>query len=260
MRPVDKVSVVFTTSAVIFSQQLDSPRAEEMAQKLHINGYGRGRSAVVNECCGSRPISLGLHKGVLQVIKTLAIAAAAAALATTPAAAATMNGTLAVSMFDLASSTPSIDVGSTITNSAALVSGTTADFDPTPGLTSLLVSPFIFANGNSIFFSSAIGDFSGTFNTVDADGLPANRVLSGYALGTFTPSGIFGSFDGGAASLTLSFTQNGENGAISGGFTLSTPPSPPPPSVPEPASWAMLIAGFGLTGAAMRRRRSAVAA
>ena len=33
-----------------------------------------------------------------------------------------------------------------------------------------------------------------------------------------------------------------------------------PPGVPEPASWAMLIAGFGLTGAAMRRRRLAVAA
>ena len=30
--------------------------------------------------------------------------------------------------------------------------------------------------------------------------------------------------------------------------------------VPEPASWAMLIAGFGLTGAAMRRRRVTVAA
>ncbi|OYU15929.1 MAG: hypothetical protein CFE37_03605 [Alphaproteobacteria bacterium PA4] len=30
--------------------------------------------------------------------------------------------------------------------------------------------------------------------------------------------------------------------------------------VPEPASWAMLIAGFGLTGAAMRRRRGAGAA
>jgi hypothetical protein len=28
-------------------------------------------------------------------------------------------------------------------------------------------------------------------------------------------------------------------------------------AVPEPASWAMLIAGFGLTGAAMRRRRLA---
>lgn len=31
-------------------------------------------------------------------------------------------------------------------------------------------------------------------------------------------------------------------------------------AVPEPASWAMLIAGFGLTGAAMRRRRRATVA
>jgi peptidoglycan hydrolase-like protein with peptidoglycan-binding domain len=30
-------------------------------------------------------------------------------------------------------------------------------------------------------------------------------------------------------------------------------------AVPEPASWAMLIAGFGLTGAAARRRRTAAA-
>jgi hypothetical protein len=30
-------------------------------------------------------------------------------------------------------------------------------------------------------------------------------------------------------------------------------------AVPEPASWAMLIAGFGLTGAAMRRRRAVAA-
>jgi hypothetical protein len=30
---------------------------------------------------------------------------------------------------------------------------------------------------------------------------------------------------------------------------------PPVPGVPEPASWAMLIAGFGLVGAASRRRR-----
>jgi hypothetical protein len=31
------------------------------------------------------------------------------------------------------------------------------------------------------------------------------------------------------------------------------------PAIPEPATWAMLIAGFGLTGAAMRRRRAAIA-
>jgi hypothetical protein len=29
-----------------------------------------------------------------------------------------------------------------------------------------------------------------------------------------------------------------------------------PNTVPEPAAWAMLIMGFGLTGAAMRRRRA----
>lgn len=30
---------------------------------------------------------------------------------------------------------------------------------------------------------------------------------------------------------------------------------PAPPAVPEPASWAMMIAGFGLTGVTLRRRR-----
>jgi hypothetical protein len=29
-----------------------------------------------------------------------------------------------------------------------------------------------------------------------------------------------------------------------------------PPSVPEPASWAMMVGGFGLLGAAIRRRRA----
>jgi hypothetical protein len=31
------------------------------------------------------------------------------------------------------------------------------------------------------------------------------------------------------------------------------------PAIPEPASWLMLITGFGLTGAAMRRRASRLA-
>jgi hypothetical protein len=35
---------------------------------------------------------------------------------------------------------------------------------------------------------------------------------------------------------------------------------PPTPGVPEPSSWMMLIAGFGLVGAAARRRNAAVAA
>ena len=34
----------------------------------------------------------------------------------------------------------------------------------------------------------------------------------------------------------------------------------PTPGIPEPASWAMMIAGFGLVGAAQRRRATAVVA
>jgi PEP-CTERM motif len=43
------------------------------------------------------------------------------------------------------------------------------------------------------------------------------------------------------------------------GISFNVAPAPPPPvgGVPEPASWALLIAGFGLTGAAVRRRRAA---
>lgn len=37
-------------------------------------------------------------------------------------------------------------------------------------------------------------------------------------------------------------------------------PDPPVTPVPEPSSWALAIAGFGLTGAALRRRRTAAAA
>ncbi|MBS0502770.1 MAG: cistern family PEP-CTERM protein, partial [Proteobacteria bacterium] len=59
------------------------------------------------------------------------------------------------------------------------------------------------------------------------------------------------------ATQTVTFSnfatrwQAGQNGAsASGGGTIVT-------AVPEPATWAMMIAGFGLAGAAIRRRRTA---
>lgn len=36
--------------------------------------------------------------------------------------------------------------------------------------------------------------------------------------------------------------------------------APPPPVVPEPATWAMLVLGFGVVGAAARRRRTSAVA
>jgi hypothetical protein len=44
---------------------------------------------------------------------------------------------------------------------------------------------------------------------------------------------------------------------FSGGRALDVgtgPSGDPPPGVPEPSTWAMLLAGFGLAGGALRRR------
>lgn len=62
-----------------------------------------------------------------------------------------------------------------------------------------------------------------------------------------------------AISFTISSSNGiGSNDPLIDGvsFVLAGPGG----AVPEPASWAMLIAGFGLVGAAARRRRAAVAA
>jgi hypothetical protein len=65
----------------------------------------------------------------------------------------------------------------------------------------------------------------------------------------------------GALTITLSDADFGQfvnnEGFVNGTFSLGTIPTA---GVPEPASWALMIGGFGMTGAMMRRRRTAVAA
>ena len=69
--------------------------------------------------------------------------------------------------------------------------------------------------------------------------IAGNTISAGEAHGVIQFKGTF-------TSLTL-LTNNTENWS---GLTIGTAGA-----VPEPASWAMLIAGFGLVGAAARRRR-----
>jgi hypothetical protein len=61
-----------------------------------------------------------------------------------------------------------------------------------------------------------------------------------------------------AASLTLSFNRTGDS-AFSASASLSVPPGvgggDQPPAVPEPASWAMMVGGFGLMGGMLRANR-----
>lgn len=46
--------------------------------------------------------------------------------------------------------------------------------------------------------------------------------------------------------------------AVGGIFGGGGGPGPPPPSVPEPSAWALMILGFGIVGAAWRRRRALI--
>ncbi|MBX3485639.1 PEPxxWA-CTERM sorting domain-containing protein [Phenylobacterium sp.] len=77
---------------------------------------------------------------------------------------------------------------------------------------------------------------------------------------SYSVSNIFGQIS--EPDLPRRVGNRGVNGTISG-FEVApppvTPPVTPPTVVPEPATWALMIAGFGLAGAALRRRRSGIA-
>jgi uncharacterized repeat protein (TIGR03803 family) len=114
------------------------------------------------------------------------------------------------------------------------------------------------------FIADASGTLYGTTNNLGTGG----NVFSLAKDGTFTTLVTFSGSEGGpignlladAAGTLYGFTQSGGDAGAGTIFSI-TGSGFDTGAVPEPASWAMLIAGFGLTGAAMRRRRvTAVAA
>lgn len=106
-----------------------------------------------------------------------------------------------------------------------------------------------------------------TFSTADSN--PIARIYGDTWIGVHFGNGArlggqatgFWRLDAGVAglqSLLLNITR-GSSGFVvyKTGVAQSEPPTPG--AVPEPSSWAMMIAGFGLVGAAMRRRKTAIA-
>lgn len=67
--------------------------------------------------------------------------------------------------------------------------------------------------------------------------------------GTFS-NGRFGFYNYSQAGVTYAAIEQ---------EVLPPPPPPPPSGVPEPATWAMLIVGFGFTGSMVRRSRRKLA-
>lgn len=98
---------------------------------------------------------------------------------------------------------------------------------------------FAFASGDTLF-----GTYSGvlTFNAPGIFNLFQTNIVTG---GTGLFAGATGMFTG---IGTVSFVGGTPSSQQAYAGTLDLP------AVPEPASWMMIIAGFGLVGAALRRR------
>lgn len=91
------------------------------------------------------------------------------------------------------------------------------------------------------------GDVYFTFAGGDSDG----QVTTLYDLGA-NGQNFFNAFNGTFKSVTMTFT-NGATVQDVRQFRISA--APKTPAVPEPATWAMMLLGFGAIGFGMRRRR-----
>lgn len=156
----------------------------------------------------------------------------------------------------------------------ALISGSNFVF-PTGSVGGQYIAPTgdatpylaIFGGGSATAtFATEVRSFSFDYSTVDT----YNTVTINYTDGgsePFSGSFILGSLPSGVTSG--SFIVNGDGRTISG-VTLATggnsfevdnlAVSGALGTVPEPASWALMVVGFGLVGYATRTRRRTVAA
>lgn len=99
-------------------------------------------------------------------------------------------------------------------------------------------------DGDSIFWNNngaLTNGSTGLFSSLDSI-IAANPDILVYGLSVGIGSGWSGTFFGGVDNISYDF------GARSDSFNFEVAP------VPEPATWTMLISGFALAGAAMRRR------
>lgn len=155
-------------------------------------------------------------------------------------------------------------------------------FDPTAD--EILIAPAVFGVTPPILaFNGLAADLTAGFNLVvlrdlDADPVAAgNQMAAGLAANliadavTVDGAGFFFYFNSGLDLVRLVYSTNlSDNTAdlkvlarftnLSGaaGAAAMAEIGPQVSAVPEPAVWGMMLAGFGLAGSALRRRRHAV--
>jgi len=206
----------------------------------------------------------------MRVVSVLTTCVIAAAFAAAPAQATTQIGDGTLSLVGLF--VPTVTTGAA-TGSFAVTNGTTFQISGTGSFAGLFG-----ANGTAnglVSFSNTVGatvgqslanfltfadGASGTYNfsvasvkTLNYSVTPGiSTAISLYLLGSTVDSSL--GLGPTATSLTLSFNSTGGS-PFSTSATLAVPPAPIR-SVPETATWGMMLMGFGAMGAALRRRRS----
>ena len=144
---------------------------------------------------------------------------------------------------------------------------------PGPGFENVLFSsyPDAAAIPDAVEFSFNIGSLNFTAAGAALAGIQYNNGnFNGFAYSkdfTFQNTAFNLTISGGTFSIAdvAPIPRNYVNGFINignGGVTGGTPYTPPAvggPAVPEPATWALMISGFGLAGVALRRRRAVAA-
>ena len=102
------------------------------------------------------------------------------------------------------------------------------------------------------FNFSTIGLYSGT--GVSGTELETGSIVARNSFGQTTAGLNVYSLAPGAYTIAYTGTVPGKTGTVGSSITFA-------PGVPEPSSWAMMLAGFGLIGVSVRRRsRTMVAA
>lgn len=186
------------------------------------------------------------------MMKALAIAALAVTGAVAmPASAATCVGNTCTFTPGDAEFTTAGDVTPPITGSVAARIGRTAVGAGTfTDIYAFIVDVDGFGSGS--FSTSLSGDntdidfLSATINgiTVPITGQFSDVEFAGLSFVPITAGTL--------NQLVINYTSNGL-GSYGGNLTFT-----PAAAIPEPAAWAMMIGGFGVVGATMRRRRTTV--
>ena len=116
------------------------------------------------------------------------------------------------------------------------------------GLTGTFTDTFTFdlpvaASGNLTLSTSTFGL---TFDSATVGSYTLTKSIAGPFAYDYKVGASFGA---GPETLTVVGTVPSGSGSFSGTLTFT------PSAVPEPASWAMMIGGIGVTGGALRRRK-----